>query len=64
MRPIFWGLIASAICAVGWVISTVFAVVTLGSFRTLANVFGILMIASVPVALVCEVILWIKKRKN
>jgi len=64
MRPIFWGLIAFAICAVGWVLFTVVAVVTLGTIRAPANFFGILMAASIPVAVLVELILWVKRKKK
>lgn len=50
--------------AVGWVISVVLAVVTLGAAKILTYIFGILFIASLPVALVVELILWIRKRKS
>ena len=63
MRPILWGIILFLISAVGWVISVVLAVVTLGAFKILTYIFGILFIASLPVAIILELIRWIKKKK-
>ena len=64
MRPIFWGLLVCVIGLIGWVISVVLTVVTLGSMRMLANIFGVLFIASVPVAAVFELIRWIRQKNK
>ena len=61
MRPIFWGLIFFGIGAVGWVVSVVLTVVSLGALKPLTYVFGILFLASLPVAAVLELI---RKLKN
>lgn len=58
MRPIYWGLIFFGVGAVGWVISVVLAVVTLGAFKSLTYVFGIIFAVSLPVATVWELIIW------
>jgi len=62
MRPILWGIILFLVGAVGWVFSAVLAVVTFGSFKVLANVFGILLVASLPVAAAFELIRWLRKK--
>lgn len=62
MRPIFWGLILCIIGALGWVVFTVVAVITLGTVRAPANFFGLLMAASLPVAAIVELGLWIRRR--
>jgi len=64
IRPILWGLIFFAIGAVGWVISVVLAVVSLGALVSLTYIFGILMIASLPVVIVWEIFLKFRKRKD
>ena len=64
MRPIFWGIILMLIGAIGWVISVVLAVVTFGATKILANIFGIMFAISLPIALVAELIRWIRRRKN
>src|SRR3989338_4402205 len=62
MRPIFWGLIFFGVGAVGWVVSVVLTIVTLGALKFLTYIFGILFALSLPVALVWELALWIKKK--
>lgn len=64
MRPIFWGLIIFLIGLAGWFVSVIFSVVTLGKFRLLANLFGYIMVASLPVALMGELIRRIIKKRN
>lgn len=64
MRPIFWGLILFGIGAVGWVISVVLAVITLGALKLLTYIFGILFALSLPVAGIWELILWVKNRNK
>lgn len=61
MRPIWWGMLFFIIGALGWVIGIVFAAVSLGKLRVLANLFGYITIFSLPTALVFELI---RKRKN
>ncbi|MBI2064726.1 MAG: hypothetical protein HYT62_01590 [Candidatus Yanofskybacteria bacterium] len=55
-RPIIWGLIFFGIGTVGWVVSVVFNVVTLGAFAWISNVLGIIALLSLPIALICELI--------
>lgn len=64
MRPIFWGLIVFLIGLAGWFVSVIFAVITLGKFKLLANLFGYLMVASLPLALAGELIRWVKRKKK
>jgi len=56
MRPIFWGIIIFIVSLIGFVISIVFNVVTLGAFRWVSNVLGIIALLSLPVALLWELI--------
>jgi len=63
-RPIIWGIILSIIGAVGWVFSVVLAVVSLGVLKPLTYVFGIIFLASLPVAIVWEIIRKIKKKND
>ena len=62
-RSIIWGLIFFGIGAVGWVFSVVLTVVTIGKLKFLTYIFGTLLVASLPVGLVGELILWIKKKR-
>mgnify|MGYP001562474105 CR=1 FL=1 len=64
MRPIYWGIIFFIIGALGWVTSVVFAVVTLGKFKLLANIFGYIFLTSLPAALLGELVGWIAKRRK
>ena len=66
MRPILWGIIGLAIGGVGWVVFTVFAVVSGGHevFRFLASAFGILMVAGIPIGLLLELARAIKNKKR
>ena len=64
MRPLFYGIIFFVIGAVAFVFSIVINVVTLGHFRTLSNVLGIATAASMPVAILAELIRWLMKRKS
>lgn len=63
MRPIFWGIILFLIGTVGWVFSVVLAVITFGAFKILTYVFGILFVASIPIALVFELARFIKNKR-
>ncbi len=62
MRPIYLGIIFFIIGAVGWVTSVVFVVVTLGKFKMLANIFGAIFVASLPLALAGEIVRWLIKK--
>ena len=62
MRPIFWGIILFLIGLAGWFISVIFSVVTLGGFRSVGNFFGLLMLASLPVAIVLELVRWARRK--
>ena len=64
MRPIYLGVLFFIIGAVGWVFSVVLAVVTLGAFKILALIFGILFIASLPFALFWELVRWARKHRE
>ena len=65
MRNILFWIILTAIGAVGWVVSVVFAVVSGGHqfFSTVANFFGIMMLASLPIGLVIELARYIWRKK-
>lgn len=63
MRPIFWGLIFFAIGTVGWVISVVIAVVTLGAVKFLTYIFAAMFMLSLPVAGLFEFLRW-KRRAH
>ncbi|MEK9180601.1 MAG: hypothetical protein AAB897_04285 [Patescibacteria group bacterium] len=63
MRPILWGIILFLIGAVGWVFSVVLAVITLGTFKFLTYVFGVLLAASLPVTIIFELVRWLRKKK-
>lgn len=63
MRPILWGTIFLCVGAVGWVISVVFVVITLGAFKISSYVFGVLFVASLPIALIFELFRFIKKKQ-
>ena len=54
--PIFWGIIICAVSLMGWVVSIVFNVVTLGAFRWVSNVLGIVAFVSLPVAVIVKLI--------
>lgn len=63
-KPIIWGLIFFGIGAVGWVISVVLAVITLGSLKFLTYIFGYLFALSLPIGIVLEIILRLKRGKS
>lgn len=54
MRPIWRGVIFFVIGALGWVVGVIFSAVTLGKLAVLPNIFGVMMILSLPVALIAE----------
>jgi hypothetical protein len=64
MRPIYWGIIFFVIGLAGWFVSVIFAVVTLGKFRLMANIFGYMFALSLPLALLGELIRWRNKNKK
>lgn len=63
-RPIIWGLILFGVGAVGWVISVVLAVITLGKLSWLANMFGWFAVGSFIVGVGWELVLWIRRKKG
>ncbi|OGZ03685.1 MAG: hypothetical protein A2648_01885 [Candidatus Lloydbacteria bacterium RIFCSPHIGHO2_01_FULL_41_20] len=63
MRPIFWGIILFLIGVFGWLVSVIFNVLTLGEFKWVSNFFGVVFLASLPVAIVFELIRWFKRKK-
>ncbi len=63
-RPIFWGIVLFVSGFLGWWVSVIFNVITLGQLRWLSNFFGIIFIASLPAALAIELILWLIRRKK
>ena len=60
MRPIWCGVIFFVIGILGWVAGVVFAVVSVGKLRLLPNIFGIIAIISLPIALIAE----LARKKN
>ena len=63
-RPIIWGMIFSVVGAMGWAVSVVVAVASLGKLKFFANFFGIAMLASIPISILWEIGLMIKNRKR
>ncbi|MEK9186374.1 MAG: hypothetical protein AAB885_02180 [Patescibacteria group bacterium] len=64
MRPIFLGIVFFIIGAIGWVLSVVLAVVTLGKLKILATIFGILLIISLPIGILGELVRWLMRRRK
>ncbi|GEM_PF-4549157 len=66
MRNLFFWIILTAVGAVGWVISVVFAVISGGHdlFSLMANFFGIMMLSSIPIGLIVELVKYIKNRNE
>jgi len=69
MRPIVWGLIVFFICGVLWLMSTIFAALeafggTVGVFTWIFVLTMLGTFLSIPVAIVAEVIRWLKHRKQ
>ncbi|MEM3475369.1 MAG: hypothetical protein QW589_08065 [Candidatus Bathyarchaeia archaeon] len=69
MRPIVWGFILMVVGGIFWVMFSVLAVFEalvgeVGSMTALMYVFGILFFFSLPVAIVIEVINWVRKRRT
>lgn len=71
MRPIFWGLICFLIGMVGWIAFSVIG--GLGeavsgeanpTLKALVYIFGTIFFFSLPVAIILEIIRWIRKRKR
>lgn len=63
MKYIIWGIVFFLIGAVGWVLSVVLTVATLGKFAPLAGFFGTLAVGSLPVAVTLAGLSRLKKRK-
>lgn len=61
-KPIIWGLIFFGISAIGWVLSVVLAVVTLGKLDWLANFFGWFGAGSLVAGVIWQIILYLSKR--
>jgi len=71
MRPIYWGTIWVFIGMIGWVVFSIVGgtIEGLGGERnqvifSLVYFFGFLYILSLPVAIICEFIRWIKNRRK
>ena len=56
------GIIIFIISGLGWFITIIFSVITLGGFRNLANFFGIIFVVSLPSSILLAIL--DKKRKN
>ncbi len=52
---LFWGLIIFLVSGFLWFVSIVFNVITLGHFRELSNIFGIIAASSFPVAIILTI---------
>ena len=63
MKFIIWGIVFFLIGSVGWVLSVVLTVATLGKLAPLAGFFGALAIGSLPVAIILACLSRLKKRK-
>lgn len=57
-------MLLTVIGAMGWVISVVLAVVTLGATKVLTYVFGIFFIFSLPTSVFWELVLKLKKERR
>ncbi len=64
MRPILWGIIIFGLGLMGWVVSIVFNVLTLGKFREASNFIFVVTFAAIPVAILLELIRWFIKRRK
>lgn len=69
MRPILWGTIWFVIGGIGWIGFSILAGIleygkSAGFLTSLYRFFGIIFFFSLPVAIICEVIRWIRKRKK
>jgi len=62
MRPIFLGAILFVVGLIGWFVSVILTVITLGAFKGVANIFGLIFLWSLPVAALTEFIFWIIKK--
>lgn len=60
-RPIFLGAILSVVGLLGWWLSVILTVVSVGKFRDLSNFFGILMLSGLPVGIFISLIKRIKR---
>lgn len=55
-RPILLGIIVFVVSLFGWVVSVVLNVLTLGAFRWVSNVFGVLALVSIPLAVIVKLL--------
>ena len=71
MRPLFWGIIATAIAFIGWVAASI--VCALGSitqgdpgivFLSFMYVFAFIWMFSLPVVIVIEIVQWYRRRRS
>ena len=52
---LMWGLIIFLVSGLGWFVSVILSVVTLGKLRMAANIFGMISAASIPLAIVLAI---------
>jgi len=71
MRPILWGTIWFVIGMIGWLVFSVIGGVGEGiaggtspTIHYLIYAFGTLFFFSLPIAIIAEIICWIRKRKK
>jgi hypothetical protein len=71
MRPLLWGTIWFAIGLVGWIAFSVIAGIGGAITGTpdplmmgFVYLFGILFFFSLPIAIIAEIILWIRRRQQ
>ena len=71
MRPLFWGIISTVICFIGWVIVSFVLGFTLGLgghppivLSAALYLFGLTWMFSMPVVIVIEVVQWYKLRRR
>ncbi len=71
MRPLFWGIIATAIAFIGWVVVSVSHGILIGLggrplvVMTVAMyLFGLTWMFSMPVVIAIEVVQWYKRRRE
>ncbi|OGY64734.1 MAG: hypothetical protein A3I24_02490 [Candidatus Harrisonbacteria bacterium RIFCSPLOWO2_02_FULL_41_13b] len=56
MKILILGIIIFIIGAMGWVVAVVLSVITGGAFKILVNIFGWIMVLSLPVAIIWVII--------
>ena len=65
MRPILWGTIWFVIGGVGWVVFSILAGIGVGGFVIfLYQAFGLVFFFSLPIAIIAEIIHWIKQKRR